>query len=133
MGQSFKHEITNSLSSSLSDKLTDLSDNKSESSHYSSILNDRGQCHDLVSRSQLYKEQHNDPEILPLLDRIFDEKEIDQVPVCFNVKNGILMIKLRPSDVSAEDEWTVNHQIVVPRVYRPEILTLAHVRSFRYK
>ena len=37
LGQSLKHEITNSLSSSLSDKQTDLSD-KSESSHYSSIF-----------------------------------------------------------------------------------------------
>ena len=125
LGQSFKHEITNSLSSSLSDKQTDLCD-KSEFSHYSSILNDQGQGHDLVSWSQLCKEQHNDPEILPLLERAFDEKEIDQVPVCFYVKNGILMRKWCPPDVSAEDEWTVNHQIVVPRVYRPEILNLAH-------
>ena len=124
LGQSFKHEITNSLSSSLSDKQTDLGD-KSESSHYSSILNDQGQGHDLVSGSQLCKEQHNDPEILPLLERAFDEKEIDQVPVCFYVKNGILMRKWCPPDISAEDEWTVNHQIVVPRVYRPEILNLA--------
>ena len=52
LGQSFKHEITNSLSSSLSDKQTELRD-KSESSYYSSILNDHGQGHDLVSRSQL--------------------------------------------------------------------------------
>ena len=125
LGQSFKHEITNSLSSSLSDKQTELR-NKSESSHYSAILNDQGQGHDLVSRSQLCKEQHNDHEILPLLERALDEKEIDRVPVCFYVKNGILMRKWRPPDVSAEDEWTVNHQIVVPRVYRPEILNLAH-------
>ena len=125
LGQSFKHEITNSLSSSLSDKQTELR-NKSESSHYSAIFNDQGQGHDLLSRSQLCKEQHNDPEILPLLERALDEKEIDQVPVCFYVKNGILMRKWRPPDVSAEDEWTVNHQIVVPRVYRPEILNLAH-------
>ena len=125
LGQSFKHEITNSLSSSLSDKQTELH-NKSESSHYSAILNDQGQGHDLVSRSQLCKEQHNDPEILPLLERALDEKEIDQVPVCFYVKNGILMRKWRPPDVSAEDEWTVDHQIVVPRVYRPEMLNLAH-------
>ena len=123
LGQSFKHEITNSLSSSLSDKQTELRD-KSESSHYSSILNDQG--HDLVSRSQLCKEQHNDPEILPLLERAFDEKERDQVLVCFYVKNGILMRKWHPPDVSAEDEWTVNHQIVIPRVYRTEILNLAH-------
>ena len=125
LGQSFTDEIINSLSPSLSGKQTDLSD-KSESSHYSSVLNDQGQGHDLVSRSQLCKEQHNDPEILPLLERALDEKEIDQVPVCFYVKNDILMRKWRPTDVSAEDEWTVNHQIVVPRVYRPEILNLAH-------
>ena len=36
------------------------------------------------------------------------------------------MRKWRPPDVSAEDEWTVNHQNVIPRVYRPEILNLAH-------
>ena len=35
------------------------------------------------------------------------------------------MRKWRPPDVSAADEWTINHQIVVPRVYRPEILNLA--------
>ena len=93
--------------------LSILNDNKSESSHYSSILNDQGQGHDLVSRSQLRKDQHNDPEILPLLVRAFDEKEIDQVPVCFYVKNGILMRKWHPPDVSVEDEWTVIHQIVV--------------------
>ena len=34
-----------------------------------------------MSRSQLCKEQHNDPEILPLLERALDEKEIDQVTV----------------------------------------------------
>ena len=96
LGQSFKHEITNSLSSSLSDKQTELHD-KSESSHYSAILNDQGQGHDLVSRSQLCKEQHNDPEILPLLERALDEKEIDQVSVCFYVKNGILMKKMASS------------------------------------
>ena len=40
-------------------------------------------------------------------------------------QNGFSMRKCRPPDVSAEDEWTVNHQILVPRVYRPEILILA--------
>ena len=54
------------------------------------------------------------------------ENEISQVPVCYYVKNDILMRKWRPPDVSADDEWTVNQPIVVPRVYRPEILNLAH-------
>ena len=70
LGHSFKHEITNSLSSSLPGKQTDSSD-KSVSSHYSSILNDQCQGHDLMSKSQLCKEQHKDPEILPLLESIY--------------------------------------------------------------
>ena len=73
-----------------------------------------------MSRSQLCKEQHNYPKILSLLERAFYEKEIDQVPVCFYVKKGILMRKWRPPDVSAE-VWTVNHQIVVPRVYSNQV------------
>ena len=36
------------------------------------------------------------------------------------------MRKWRPPDVSADDGWIVNHQIVVPRAYRPVILNLAH-------
>ena len=51
---------------------------------------------------------------------------MSQVPVCYFVKNDILMRKWRPPDVSADDEWSVNHQIVVPRAYRPKILDLAH-------
>ena len=79
-----------------------------------------------MSRSQLCKEQHSDPEISPFFDRALDENEMSQVPVCYYVKNDIFMRKWRPPDVSADDEWTINHQIVVPRAYRPEILNLAH-------
>ena len=80
----------------------------------------------VMTMSQLCKEQHSDPRISPLFERALDENEIFQGPVSYYVKNDILMRKWRPPDVSAEGKWTVNHQIVVPRVYRPEILTLAH-------
>ena len=36
------------------------------------------------------------------------------------------MRKRRSPEVSADDEWAVNHQIVVPKIYRSEILSLAH-------
>ena len=36
------------------------------------------------------------------------------------------MRKWRPPDFSAEEEWTVNHQIVVHKAYRPEILNMTH-------
>ena len=69
---------------------------------------------------------HKDPDISVLFDRALDKKEISQAPVCYYVKNGILMRKWRPPDVSAGDEWTVYHQVVALRVYRREILKLAH-------
>ena len=124
IGQSFNDEISNSLSPSQSDIQADFDTSRSNTDLSPSISNDQG--HDQLSRSQLCKEQHSDPEISTLFERALDKKEISQVPVCYYVKSDILMRKWRPSDVSAEDEWTVNHQIVVPRVYRPEILNLAH-------
>ena len=126
IGQSFNKEISTSLSPSQSDIQTDPSNPRSGSENDLSPSNSNDQGHDQLSRSQLCKEQHSDPEISPLFERAFNENEISQVPVCYYVKNGILMRKWRPPDVSAEDEWTVNHQKVVPRVYRPEILNLAH-------
>ena len=36
------------------------------------------------------------------------------------------MRKWRPPDIPAEDEWAVKYQIVVPKSYRQEILSLAH-------
>ena len=122
--QSLNDEISNSLSPSQSDIQADFDTSRSNTDLSPSISNDQG--HDQLSRSQLCKEQHSDPEISTLFERALDEKEISQVPVCYYVKNDILMRKWRPPDVSAEDEWTVKHQIVVPRVYRPEILNLAH-------
>ena len=124
IGQSFNDEISNSLSPSQSDIQTDFEIPRSNTDLSLLISNDQG--HDQLSRSQLCKEQHSDPEISPLFDRALDENEMSQVPVCYYVKNDILMRKWRPPDVSAEVEWTVNHQIVVPRAYRPEILNLAH-------
>ena len=120
IGQSFNDEISNSLSPSQSDIQTDFDTSRSNLDLSPSISNDQ------LSRSQLCKEQHSDPEISSLFDRALDENEMSQVPVCYYVKNDILMRKWRPPDVSADDEWTVNHQIVVPRAYRLKILNLAH-------
>ena len=118
--QSFNDEISNSLFPSQSDIQTDFDASRSNLDLSPSIPNDQ------LSKSQLCKEQHGDPEISSLFDRALDENEMSQVPVCYYVKNDILIRKCCPPDVSADDEWTVNHQIVVPRAYRPEILNLAH-------
>ena len=36
------------------------------------------------------------------------------------------MRKWRPPDVSVENEWAVKHQIVIPKSFREEILSMVH-------
>ena len=124
IGQSFKNEITKSLSHNLPEHQTYSNDSTSVSDHFPSSLFEEG--HDIRSRSQLSKEQHKDPEISPLFQKAVSETDLTQDPICFYIKNGILMRKWRSPEVSVDDEWAVNHQIVVPKIYRSEILSLAH-------
>ena len=120
IGQYFNTEIKKSLDPSLSDTQTD----SSMSCHSPPRSIDQG--HDTLSKSQLIQEQQTDPEISKLIFRVLPEDEISQVPMCYYIKNGILMRKWRPYDVPADDEWAVYHQIVVPKSYRHEILSIAH-------
>jgi len=55
-----------------------------------------------------------------------DESEISSYSIYYFVKNGVLMRKWRPPDVSAEDEWVIKYQVVIPEAYRVEILSMAH-------
>ena len=99
IGQYFDNEIKKSLDPSLSDTQTD----SSMSCHSPPRSIDQG--HDMLSKSQLIQEQQTDPEISKLIFRALPENEISQVPMCYYIKNGILMRKWRPSDVPADDEW----------------------------
>ena len=78
------------------------------------------------SRSDLIREQNSDPDVSCLFARSVDESDVSRDPVCFDTKNDVLMRKWRPSDVLADDEWAVKHQIVVPCSYRTHILSVAH-------
>ena len=125
IGQSFKNEITKSLSHNLPEHQTDSNDSTQVSDHFPSSLVEED--HDIRSRSQLSKEQHKDIEIPPLFQKAVSETDLAQDPICFYIKNGILMRKWRSPEVPADDEWAVNHQIiVVPKIYRSEIFSLAH-------
>ena len=54
------------------------------------------------------------------------EDEIFTVPVGYYSRNGVLMRKGRPADVPAEADFSVKHQIVLPKSFRREVLSLAH-------
>ena len=72
IGQSFNDEISNSLSPNQSDIQTDFESSRSNLDLSLSISNDQ------LSMSQLCKQQHSDPEISPLFERILDENERDK-------------------------------------------------------
>ena len=88
--------------------------------------NDKQNSESNFSKSNLIKEQQNDPEISVLYQKAPDELDTTKDPVCYFIKDGVLMRKWRPSDVSADEEWSFRYQIIVPKPYRSEILSLAH-------
>ena len=74
IGQSFKHEITKSLSHNLPEQQTDSNDSTSISDHFPSSLVEED--HDIRSRSHLSQEQHKDPEISPIFQRAVSETDL---------------------------------------------------------
>ena len=109
---------------SLSDTFMSHSDEISDST--SSSSNGPESFFASLHRNKLVEEQENDPETRSLLQCAVDENEAGTIPVCYYKKSGVLMRKWRPPDVSADEDWNVFHQIVVPKCYRPDILSLAH-------
>ena len=83
IGQSFKNEITKSLSHNLPEHQTDSNDSTSVSYHFPLSLVEED--HDIRSRSQLSKEQHKDPEISPLFQKAVSETDLAQDPICFYI------------------------------------------------
>ena len=124
IGKSFKNEITKSLSHILPEHQTDSNDGTSVSDLSPSSLVEEG--HDIRSRSQLSKSNTR----IQKFHRYFKKRSVKGIwhgiLSVFYIKNGILMRKWRYPEIPANDEWAVNYQIVVPKIYRSEILSLAH-------
>ena len=80
----------------------------------------------LLCKEKLIEEQNNDTEVLQLRSRAQPYEEAEKVPECYYIQDDILMRKWRPPDATPEEEWKVVHQVVLPKVYRQEILNLAH-------
>ena len=79
-----------------------------------------------ISQQQLLVEQKKDPEIVHLVKRAIPYDETHNEAECFYIKDGILMRKWRPTDSKPDEEWKIMHQIVVPKIYRRDILNIAH-------
>ena len=79
-----------------------------------------------LSKEQLIKDQMQDPELKILANNCLTEEESYELPVCYFLKDGVLMRKWRPSTTPVDDEWENVYQIVMPKQYRIEIIKTAH-------
>ena len=76
-----------------------------------------------MSTSQLIAEQHEDPEVSPIFSRSVSEGEVSQNPTSYFTKNGVLMKTCRTHHVPTKEEWPVQYQMIVPKTYRPDVLS----------
>ena len=83
ISQSFKNEITTSLSHNLFEHQTDSNDCTPVSDHFPSSLVEED--HDIRSRSQLNKEQHKNPEMLLLFQKAVSETDLAKNTICFTL------------------------------------------------
>lgn len=60
-------------------------------------------------------EQREDSDIAPLFTEALSEEELDKVSSGYYVKNEILMRKWKLSHTSALEDWSMVHQLVLPR------------------
>jgi hypothetical protein len=114
LSDTFMGHLPEVTSTSVHDRI-DLNSSDPSVSTSSNNSSNQGEEFSQLSKSQLLKEQENDPELNSLFQMAITDSEIDQVPTCYYLKNGILMRKYRPPEISADDEWQVKHQIVVPK------------------
>ncbi|KAJ8040086.1 hypothetical protein HOLleu_14281 [Holothuria leucospilota] len=119
------------LSQSFMTNLNDSQDCESPGpTHSEGVEQEKSKMSDTLHRDQLSGQQQHDEELQPLIAGALTEDESKDVPVCFYFKNNILMRKWQPPDAPLDEEWRIYHQIVVPRTYRREILSIAHEMPF---
>ena len=75
------------------------------------------------SRENLIAQQKKDSEIYSHFNKALSEDQIFTVPVGYYFRNGVLMCKWRPADVQADADWSVKHQIVLPKSFQIEVLS----------
>ena len=78
------------------------------------------------TKGKLVKEQRSDKTLVNQFKLAGTENDLKDVPTGYYVKDDVLMRKWRPPVVPASEHWKVVHQVVIPEVYRKEIISVAH-------
>ena len=112
----------------MDNSLTDLSTlSHSNEPHSTKVPGEQGALTSpRLTRDQLIKDQQADQDLSIIAQRAGSEQEARDYPVCYFMKNGVLMRKWRPPHVPSTQEWEITYQIVVPKNCREEVIKLAH-------
>ncbi|XP_073721213.1 uncharacterized protein [Misgurnus anguillicaudatus] len=78
------------------------------------------------SHEKLIHEQKQDPTLASLFEDVVLEEALLDVASGYFVSDGVLMRKWTDPKMSSQDDWSSVFQVVVPAVYRSDILYLAH-------
>ena len=78
------------------------------------------------SRSNLIDKQLADSSLAIVRKEALQFDEINNEDTCYYFKNNLLMRKWTPTSIPASHTWSIKHQIVIPKCYRENILSLAH-------
>jgi len=90
LSHNFMGHLSEITSTSVYDHI-DLHSSDPSVSISSNNSSNQGEEFSQLCKSQLLKEQEKDPELNFLFQRATSDYEIDQIPICYYLKNGILM------------------------------------------
>lgn len=78
------------------------------------------------TENKIIQDQKEDPDLMDIYANAGGESDVEASPVGYYKKKGVLMRKWRPADAAPEDDWRILYQLVVPKIYRAKIMSLAH-------
>lgn len=79
-----------------------------------------------MSHEQLVADQKRDPTLAPLFESVVLGEGLEDLSAGFFLKSDVLMRKWTPPCLSGHEGWGVVEQVVIPQIYRSEVLKLAH-------
>ncbi|XP_068229342.1 uncharacterized protein [Palaemon carinicauda] len=76
--------------------------------------------------SDIIKAQQEDLSLQSIYSEVVAEDQINTEPVCYYLRNGLLMRKFRSLHTPASSTWEIKNQIVIPASLRQKVLHMAH-------
>ncbi|XP_068207459.1 uncharacterized protein [Palaemon carinicauda] len=84
---------------------------------------------DSLFQTDSFGAQQEDFSLQSIYSEVVAEDQINTEPVCYYLRNGLLMRKFRSLHTPASSTWEIRNQIVIPGSLRQKVLHVAHISS----